>query len=64
MTLDPDDVVADEADEADVLEQAAPLEERPPLDTSKFSNPLVEADEADLLESAQTIPATADDERP
>lgn len=53
-----------EANEADVLEQAAPLEERPALDTSKLSDPLVEADEADLLESAQTIPATADDERP
>ena len=58
MTIDP------EANEADVLEQKAPLEERPALDTSKLSNPLVEADEADLLESAQTIPATADDERP
>ena len=58
MTIDP------EANEADVLEQKAPLEERPALDTTKLSDPLVEADEADLLESAQTIPATADDERP
>ena len=58
MTIDP------EADEADVLEQQAPLEERPALDTSKLADPLIEADEADLLESAQTIPATADDERP
>ena len=58
MTIDP------EANEADVLEQKAPLEERPALDTSKLSDPLVEADEADLLDSAQTIPATtADDER-
>ena len=57
MTIDP------EANEADVLEQAAPLEERPPLDTSVLADPLVEADEADLLESAQTIPASADDER-
>ena len=57
MTIDP------EANEADVLEQEAPLEERPALDTTKLSDPLVEADEADLLESAQTIPATADDER-
>ena len=58
MTIDP------EANEADVLEQKAPLEERPALDTSRLDDPLVEADEADLLESAQTIPATADDERP
>ena len=58
MTIDP------EANEADVLEQEAPLEERPALDTSKLVDPLVEADEADLLESAQTIPASADDERP
>ena len=58
MTIDP------EADEADVLEQQAPLEERPALDTSKLADPLIEADEADLWESAQTIPATADDERP
>ena len=57
MTIDP------EANEADVLEQEAPLEERPALDTSLLDDPLVEADEADLLESAQTIPATADDER-
>lgn len=58
MTIDP------EANEADVLEQEAPLEERPALDTSLLDDPLVEADEADLLESAQTIPATPDDERP
>ena len=64
MTLDPDSSAADEADEADVLEQQAPLEERPPIDLSKLSDPLVEADEADLLESAQTIPASTDDERP
>ena len=57
MTIDP------EANEADVLEQKAPLEDRPALDTSKLADPLVEADEADLLDSAQTIPATADVER-
>jgi hypothetical protein len=51
-----------EADEADVLEQRAPLDDRPPLDTSKLSDPIVEADEADLFESAQTIPATIEDE--
>jgi hypothetical protein len=52
-----------EADEADVLEQQAPLEERPPLDTSKLQDRTnVEADEADLLEQAQTIPANPDDE--
>ena len=60
MTLDPE---AHEADEADLLEQKAPLEERPAFDTSKLEDPLVEADEADLLDSAQTIPASADDER-
>jgi hypothetical protein len=51
-----------EADEADLLEQRAPLEDRPPLDTSKLSDPIVEADEADLFESAQTIPAAVEDE--
>jgi hypothetical protein len=51
-----------EADDADVLEQKAPLEERPPLDTSKLGDRTVEADEADLLEQAQTIPANPDDE--
>jgi hypothetical protein len=60
VTLDPE---AHEANEADLLEQQAPLEERPALDTSKLGDPLAEADEADLLDSAQTIPASADDER-
>lgn len=51
-----------EANEADALEQAAPLDDRPALDTSLLEDPLVEADEADLLESAQAIPASPDDE--
>jgi hypothetical protein len=53
-----------EADEADVLEQQKPIEERPALDTSKLQDrTTIEADEADLLEQAQTIPANPDDER-
>ena len=51
-----------EADEADILEQKAPLEERPPLDTTRLGDPSVEAHEADLFEQAQTIPANPDDE--
>ena len=51
-----------EADDADVLEQAAPIEDRPALDTSKLGDPTIEADEADLLEQAQTIPANPDDD--
>ena len=66
MTPDPESPAPEspgpEADEADVLEQRAPLDDRPPLDTSKLSDPMVEADEADLFESAQTIPATVEDE--
>jgi hypothetical protein len=49
-----------EADEADVLEQQAPVEDRPALDTSRLDDPLVEADEADLLEQGQAVPADPD----
>ena len=59
MTFEPDP----EADEADVLEQQAPIEERPAIDTSKLGDDRpVEANEADLLEQAQTIPANPDDD--
>ena len=58
MTFEPEP----EADEADVQEQKAPLEARPPLDTSKLGDPTIEADEADLFEQAQTIPANPDDD--
>jgi hypothetical protein len=51
-----------EADEADVQEQQAPIDPRPPLDTKKLGDPTIEADEADLFEQAQTIPANPDDE--
>ena len=51
-----------EADDADVLEQKAPVEERPPLDTTKLGDPTIEANEADLFEQAQTIPASPEDE--
>ena len=52
-----------EANEADVLEQAAPVEERPSLDTSKLDDPFVEADEADLIEQSQAVPADPDERR-
>lgn len=46
-----------EANEADVLEQQAPIEDRPARDTRRLDDPLVEADEADLLEQGQSVPA-------
>lgn len=46
-----------EANEADVLEQQAPVEDRPARDTRRLEDPLVEADEADLLEQGQSVPA-------
>ena len=52
-----------EADEADVQEQEAPLEDRPALDTSVLDDPLVEANEADLFEQAQSVPADPDERR-
>ena len=52
-----------EADEADVLEQQAPIEDRPALDTSVLDDPLVEASEGDLLEQAQSVPADPDERR-
>ena len=58
MTFEPEP----DADEADVLEQKAPIEERPPLDTTRLGDPTIEADEADLYEQAQSIPANPDDE--
>jgi hypothetical protein len=51
-----------EADQADVQEQQAPLEQRPPLDTRKLGDPTIEADEADLFEQAQTIPANPEED--
>jgi hypothetical protein len=51
-----------DADEADVLEQATAVEERPALDTTKLGDPTIEADAADLFEQAQTIPANADED--
>jgi hypothetical protein len=50
-----------EADEADLLEQQAPIEDRPALDTRRLVDPLVEADEADLLEQGQAVPADPDE---
>jgi hypothetical protein len=52
-----------EANEADVLEQQAPIEDRPALDRSVLADPLVEANEADLLEQAQSVPADPDERR-
>ena len=50
-----------DADEADVQEQRAPLEDRPALDTRRLDDPLVEADEADLLEQGESVPADPDE---
>lgn len=50
-----------DADEADVQEQRAPLEDRPALDTRRLDDPLVEADEADLLEQSESVPADPDE---
>jgi hypothetical protein len=55
------DTPGTEANEADVLEQQAPLEDRPALDTRRLTDPLVEANEADLLEQGQSIPADPDE---
>jgi hypothetical protein len=52
-----------EANPADVQEQAAPVEDRPALDTRPLADPLVEASEADLLEQAQSVPADPDERR-
>ena len=52
-----------EANEADVLEQAAPVEDRPALDDRRLADPLVEANEADLLEQSQSVPADPDERR-
>ncbi len=57
------DTPVPEADEADVLEQAAPLEERPALEEEKLQDPLVEADPADVYEQSQSVPADPDDRR-
>jgi hypothetical protein len=63
VTTAPDPEAEVEANEADVLEQEAPVEERPPLDTRLLDDPLVEASEGDLLEQAQAVPGEPDDER-
>lgn len=52
-----------EGNEADVQEQATPVEERPALEIDKLQDPLVEADPADLFEQSQTIPADPDEVR-
>ena len=57
------DAPGPEANEADLLEQAAPVEDRPALDTRRLEDPLVEADEADLLEQSQAVPADPDERR-
>jgi len=57
------DAPVPEANEADVLEQATPLEERPTLEEEKLQDPLVEANPADVYEQAQAVPADPDERR-
>ena len=52
-----------EGNEADVQEQATPVDERPALEIDKLQDPLVEADPADVYEQSQTVPADPDEGR-
>ena len=52
-----------DADDADLQEQATPIEERPALEVDRLQDPLVEANEADLLGQSQSVPADPDERR-
>lgn len=55
------DAAVPEGNEADLLEQAAPVEEPPAVEEAKLHDPLVEADPADVYEQAQAVPADPDE---
>lgn len=55
------DAPVPEGNEADILEQATPVDERPAIDTSKLEDLPVEANEADVFEQSQAVPADPDE---